>query len=377
MIERDLKLLRVGDRANTLKVSGHADFVKEYDPTPPPLPRTVDCASAASPSYTVVDLGDDADNFLNTAKCPTAHGVTDLMLEQVLPYVTLDGKAVSKDQCFLWGLSYNTTTGPLLPIMHRDGQWSAFGESAGFQVWALCANSDETGKGNMMMVEHDEPEQARRSSAYFVTDEDGVVLKLNHATGELLESYPSFAAASLKLTCPTLKVGHALVWHRAQIHTSDPRPFVGARTALTAMFLVGQPGQTQFKVWHQNPYLTHVITREVRKGRGWRMRQPGWTCIAPTRTSLSTFDMYDEFGMWPDHKLNPMFHSPKRISQTIMLLSARMLRPFLPAAVVLLATVPFFPLAALVVLAALPFLPLAVTATTVALRLCKARGQPS
>jgi hypothetical protein len=176
MIERDLKLLRVGDRANTLKVSGHADFVKEYDPAPPPLPRTVDCASAASPSYTVVDLGDDSDDFLNTAKCPTAHGVTDLMLEQVLPYVTLDGKAVSKDQCFLWGLSYNTTTGPLLPIMHRDGQWSAFGESAGFQVWALCANSDETGKGNMMMVEHDEPEQARRSSAYFVTDEDGVVL---------------------------------------------------------------------------------------------------------------------------------------------------------------------------------------------------------
>jgi len=80
--------------------------------------------------------------------------------------------------------------------------------------------------------------------------------------------------------------------------------------AITLRVLVGQRGQGAFKAWHNSCLMSHIIYREVGQGRGWTMRQPGWSVVKPTRYSMTVCDLMDEAGVWTDRAANPMYHAP-------------------------------------------------------------------
>jgi hypothetical protein len=102
-----------------------------------------------------------------------------------VPYLTLRGEPVSVGQLRAWLVTKPPppTSKPVFPIVHRDGQWSAFGDDAGFQFWCLVANRARS--GNLVMIEHQEPRSELTRPVYFVDMGRGSrVLKLNHETNE-------------------------------------------------------------------------------------------------------------------------------------------------------------------------------------------------
>jgi hypothetical protein len=304
------------DPSGLASVSGAANggFAKLHAPdaTTNPPPAVVDCSTTALPTWTVVDVvgDDDPKLYLDAACSVSSSEFASRLLDKLLPHVRRNGEPVTKEQCFVHTASYAADFGNgVFPIIHRDGQWSGFGHSDGFQIWLLVEYEDALGNGTgrLLMADHDESEQARQAAAYFLQTDDGRIHKLNAATSELLQEYASLDAAGLTLRRPRLKVGQAILWHKAMLHTSDPRPFTGKRISLTIRFLVARPGQVTFDAWHHNLHVKKQIEREVRNGRGHVTRRAGWSVISPGFTTLAAWDMADDLGIWGDRALNPLY----------------------------------------------------------------------
>ena len=74
------------------------------------------------------------------------------------------------------------------PIVHRDFQWSSFGDAAGFQVWCLVTNRSPLQRGNLVLVRHEEARTEHKHPVYFAADKEdnaSAIFKLNHISNEL------------------------------------------------------------------------------------------------------------------------------------------------------------------------------------------------
>jgi hypothetical protein len=221
---------------------------------------------------------------------PTKISMTQKLLRQVLPHVTLDGRPIGVEQVRPWGHTF--FWGSPLPVVHRDFQWSAFGDAAGFQAWCLVRNRREL--GNLVLVEHAEAPTEHKHPVYFATfdegadegsssttgtegseraptdkEEEGVstreatrsrLLKLNHITNELHEEYATWREAPLRFKYPKLRPGQCILMHRSQLHASDPRfrpefeREPNDRLSFTVRFIVLRTPKSPLRIWLNNGY---------------------------------------------------------------------------------------------------------------------------
>ena len=255
----------------------------------------IDAAVRSHPTWAIVNASDLVPIFASEQRRTPVDEARLLkkLLVKLLPAVTLNGESVSLEQVLPWG--YTHFNGALLPIIHRDYQWSSFGDVAGFQAWCLVRNRDE--HGNLVLIDHPEAPTEHKHPVYFAwadsfdervrrnktsstsgppsepTQHEGQLLKLNHITSELHERYDTWKDAPLKFEYPRMQPGECIVMHRAQLHASDPRKPIRAtskpsdRLAFTIRFIVRRTPASPLPIWLGNGYAKRFVLESERKGR--------------------------------------------------------------------------------------------------------------
>ena len=339
-----LTVMRSVDLSDAVPVGGGAEWSPLIVPAAAYAPessdgrsdtsaRDVDAACDATPSWTVVNASDLMHLFSHGSAIYESGYMyvrkLRKVLERVLPRVHLRGKPVAIEQIVPWG--YTFFSSPAFPIVHRDFQWSSFGDAAGFQVWCLVGNHAPTRHGNLVLIKHEEAPTEHKHPVYFAWDDEagngtskGRLLKLNHITNELHEQFDGWQDARTRFEYPDLKPGQCIVMHRAHLHASDPRPAVEPkheavppssedsslaaatarhparahtrvepvkpvrRTAVTMRFVVLPTATERLRVWLGNGFAKRYLFAGDKSKAPCSLhpRFPGWCTLQPNFTTF-------------------------------------------------------------------------------------------
>lgn len=242
---------------------------------------TIDLSLEAPPSFTIVHAPQLLRLMRGAARkirrnVSTMYELHDQLVQVALPHLRIGRLPVNDRNLRFYGCT-DVAQGSPFPGGHWDTDHAMFPGAIGFQLWYLVRAHREPRMGNMFLLTP--PPQLRAAHMAHplrleVLKDEVLALKHNAENPEpIVARFPgSLADAGFQIRYLDMVAGDLLIFHKAQMHMSDPRPSLrgirNSRRAIAGRYLVASPGASVIPFNPSHAYLQGGSPSAGHRGRG-------------------------------------------------------------------------------------------------------------